>query len=161
MIFIRNSGRRSRPSRSNLSAHSSTKTSSASTFLSYFRVEVHPVLESSRVCACIARPEQGIEDDLSGSSQSSIRQPLPVWDSFEIGLTRPVVWRWPTGRARREEMMARSKKMPLVGGLTDGMAHEINHLLAGVMQTVDVLASRPCSGAAFIIRPRPATGRKT
>jgi len=47
-----------------------------------------------------------------------------------------------TERVRIEEMMVQSEKMLSVGGLAAGMAHEINNPLAGMMQTVEVLARR-------------------
>jgi len=41
-----------------------------------------------------------------------------------------------------EEMMLQSEKMMSVGGLAAGMAHEINNILAGVLQNVQVLQHR-------------------
>jgi signal transduction histidine kinase len=43
---------------------------------------------------------------------------------------------------RLEEMMIQSEKMLSVGGLAAGMAHEINNLLAGIVQSVSVLENR-------------------
>nr|WP_320189881.1 ATP-binding protein [uncultured Desulfobacter sp.] len=52
-----------------------------------------------------------------------------------------------TERKRMEEMMIQSEKMLSLGGLAAGMAHEINNPLAGIMQTVQVMAQRLNGGA--------------
>lgn len=47
-----------------------------------------------------------------------------------------------TEKVRLEEMIIQSEKMLSVGGLAAGMAHEINNPLAGMLQSVSVLANR-------------------
>ena len=52
-----------------------------------------------------------------------------------------------TERKRMEEMIIQSEKMLSVGGLAAGMAHEINNPLAGIVQTVQLMAQRFKAGA--------------
>ena len=47
-----------------------------------------------------------------------------------------------TDRVRIEEMMVQSEKMMSLGGLSAGIAHEINNPLAGMIQTANVLSDR-------------------
>jgi len=47
-----------------------------------------------------------------------------------------------TERAHLEAVMVQTEKMMSVGGLAAGMAHEINNPLAGIMQSVQVIANR-------------------
>ncbi|MCP4699123.1 MAG: response regulator [Gammaproteobacteria bacterium] len=47
-----------------------------------------------------------------------------------------------TERVRIEEVMIQSEKMLSVGGLAAGMAHEINNLLAGILQNIQVMHNR-------------------
>nr|WP_320190818.1 AAA family ATPase [uncultured Desulfobacter sp.] len=61
---------------------------------------------------------------------------------YIVGISRDI-----TERKRMEEMMIQSEKMLSVGGLAAGMAHEINNPLAGIMQTIQVMAQRLKAGA--------------
>jgi PAS domain S-box-containing protein len=60
---------------------------------------------------------------------------------YIVGIVRDI-----TERKRMEEMMIQSEKMLSVGGLAAGMAHEINNPLAGIMQTIQVMAQRLKAG---------------
>jgi len=47
-----------------------------------------------------------------------------------------------TEKVRMEEIMVQNEKTLLIGGLAAGIAHEINNQLAGIIQTVNVMADR-------------------